>query len=144
MPGSSWRRSPPTSSGCRAARCWRRWCTARRTPPCWPTWPAASCARSCRPCAKRWPDASGPITRFWLDVLGRERLAVVPLHVGPEQEDQLAIALLPRPSVGELPDDRVDAVGRLHWIEEHQIVEARHGRPHRGDRRALVDREALR
>src|SRR5437899_9857245 len=57
MPGSSWRRSPPTSSGCRAARCWKRWCTARRTPRGWPTWRGASCARSCRRCARRWLDA---------------------------------------------------------------------------------------
>src|SRR5438270_866684 len=44
---------------------WKRWCTARRTPRCWPTWRGASCARSCRRCARRWLDASDRITRFW-------------------------------------------------------------------------------
>src|SRR5437867_11553458 len=110
----------------------------RRRTPRWRTTPAVGSDGA-------WPvrGFSEEVERV-LDVLGRERLDVVPLHVAPEQEDRLAIALLPRPSFGKLPDDRVDAVGRLHWIEEHQIVEARHGRPRRGDRRALVDREALR
>ena len=38
---------------------------ARRTPRCWPTWPGAGCARSCRPCARRWPGGSGRTTRSW-------------------------------------------------------------------------------
>ena len=45
-PASSWPRSPPTSSGSRAAPCWRRWCRARPIPRCWPTWRGAGCARS--------------------------------------------------------------------------------------------------
>src|SRR5207245_5365590 len=45
-----------------------------------------------------------------LDVLGAERLAVVPPHVASEEEDQLAIVLLPRPALGELADDGVHAV----------------------------------
>src|ERR1043165_5128991 len=46
--------------------------------------------------------------------------------------------------VGELADDRVRAVRGLRGIEEDEVVEARHRGPHRRDRRALVDREAVR
>src|SRR5437867_4978135 len=79
-----------------------------------------------------------------LDVRGAERPAVVPGDVAPQREHQLAVVLLPRPALGQLADDRVGAVRGLGRIEEHQVAEARHGRPHRGDGRALVDRETLR
>src|SRR5262249_33977244 len=57
---------------------------------------------------------------------------------------ELPVAVLPRPSLGELTDDRLLAVDGLERVEEHQVAEARHGRPHGRDRRALVNREALR
>mgnify|MGYP003296241739 CR=1 FL=1 len=37
-----------------------------------------------------------------LHVLRRERLAVVPLHVLAEEEDEVAVVVLPRPALGEL------------------------------------------
>ena len=39
---------------------------------------------------------------------------------------------------------RVRGLGGLHGIEVDEVVEARRGGPHRGDRRGLVDRQALR
>src|SRR5262249_40022929 len=74
---------------------------------------------------------------------GGEGLAVVPLHVLPEEEDELPVAVLPGPALGELGDDGVHAMGGLERVEEHEVAEARHGRPHRGDGRALMDGEAL-
>ena len=47
-PTSSWRRWPPTSWGSAGGRCWRRSPAGRTTPRRWPSWPRASCGRSCR------------------------------------------------------------------------------------------------
>ena len=54
----------PTSSGYRAGRCWRRWCRAPPTLRSWPTWRAASCAKSWRTCDRSWPGGSARTTRF--------------------------------------------------------------------------------
>jgi hypothetical protein len=76
------------------------------------------------------------------DVPGRERLAVVPLHVLPQEEDEIAIVVLPRPLLGQLGDDRLGGVNRLERIEDHEVREARRHRPHAGDGSRLVDGEA--
>ena len=78
-----------------------------------------------------------------LDVPGRERLAVVPLHVPPQEEHQVPVAVLPGPLLGQLAHDGVGRLRRLGGIEVDQVVEARRGGPHRGDRGRLEDRQAL-
>jgi len=78
-----------------------------------------------------------------LHVLGREGLAVVPLDALAEEEDEIPVMVLPRPLLGQLADDRVDALGLLQRIEQHEVIQTRHGRPHGRDRRRLVDGEAL-
>ena len=79
-----------------------------------------------------------------LDVARGEGLAVVPLHVPPQEEHQVAIAVLPGPLLGQLAHDGVGRLHRLRGIEVDQVVEARRGRPDGGDRGGLDDREALR
>jgi len=76
-----------------------------------------------------------------LDVLRCEGPAIVPQDVLVEEEDERAVAVLPGPSLRELADDRVGALDLLRRVEEHEVVEARHGRPDRGDGGGLVDRE---
>ena len=76
-----------------------------------------------------------------LHVLRREGLAVVPLDVLPEEEDEVAVIVLPRPLVGQLGDDRVDALLLLGGIVVHEVVEAGAGLLGGGDRRLLVDRK---
>src|SRR4029077_19022572 len=60
-----------------------------------------------------------------LDVLGAERLPVVPSHVASQEEDQFAVILLPLPSLGELADDGVRAMRGLQRIEQHEVAESR-------------------
>jgi hypothetical protein len=79
-----------------------------------------------------------------LDVLRAERLAVVPLDALAEEEHEVAIVVLPRPLLGQLTDDRVQALDPLHRVVHDEIVEARRGREHARDGGRLVDREALR
>ena len=79
-----------------------------------------------------------------LHVLGRERLAVVPLHALAQEEDQVAVVVLPRPLLGELADHGVHALLLLERIEDHEVAEARHRRPRRRHGRGLVDGEPLR
>jgi hypothetical protein len=79
-----------------------------------------------------------------LDVLRRERLAVVPLDVLPEKKDEVLVVVLPRPPLGEVAHDGVHALRRLPRIEEDEVVEARQGREARRVRGRLVDGEALR
>ncbi len=79
-----------------------------------------------------------------LHVLRGERLAVVPLHVVPQEEDEVAVVVLPRPLLGQLGDDRVHALLLLGGIVVHEVVEAGAGLLHGGDRRLLVGRQARR
>jgi hypothetical protein len=77
------------------------------------------------------------------DVLGGERLAVVPLHVLAEEEHEVPVVVLPRPPLGEIPDDGVHALRRLRGIEEDEVVEARQRRKAGRGRGGLVHGEAL-
>ena len=77
-----------------------------------------------------------------LDILRRERLAVVPAHVLAEKEHEVPVVLLPRPLLGQLSHHGVRALHALELIEHHEIVEAGQGQPHRGDGCRLVYGEA--
>ena len=79
-----------------------------------------------------------------LDVGRGEGLAVVPLHVLAEEEDEVAVAVLPRPALGQLGDDGLHALDRLERIEGHEIRVAGRHRPHSGDGGRLMDRESRR
>ena len=57
--------SRPTSSARPAGRCSTRSLPARPTPRCSPSWPRASCARSCRRCGRRSRAASSRSTHWW-------------------------------------------------------------------------------
>src|SRR5262249_305946 len=71
-----------------------------------------------------------------------ERLAVVERDATAELESKLRPGLIPGPARREFGYDRVEAVQRLHGIESDKIVEHRHERHVRRDRRLLVDRGA--
>src|SRR5262249_2864334 len=79
-----------------------------------------------------------------LHVARRQRLAVVPLDALSQEEDEVAIAVLPRPLLRQLAHHRLGRLRRLHGIEVDEVVEAGRRGPHGGDRRGLVDREPLR
>src|SRR5581483_538327 len=79
-----------------------------------------------------------------LHVLRRERLAVVPADVLAQEENEVAIVVLPGPLLGELTDDRVRPLDRLGLIVDDQVAVARHRGPGDGVGRRLVDQEALR
>ena len=76
-------------------------------------------------------------------VLRADGRAVVPPRSRPQEEDQAAVVVLPRPPLRQFADDRVHTVRGLERIEEHQVAEARHGRPHGRDRGSFVYREPL-
>ena len=76
------------------------------------------------------------------DVLGAERLAVVPLHALAQGEHQLPVVVLPLPLGGEVGHDRLEAVLRRVLVEHHEVVVERHERHGDGHRRLLVDRGA--
>src|SRR5262249_21755919 len=73
-----------------------------------------------------------------LDVSGGERLAVVPPDVLAQEEDEVPVAVLPRPLLCEIPHHGVDALHALELVEDHEVVEAGQGRPHGGDGGRLV------
>ena len=75
-------------------------------------------------------------------VLGRERLAVVPLHAVAQLEGQLGLVLVPRPAGRELRPDVVDGVELLMLVVEHEVVVDGHERHRRRDGGLLVDRGA--
>ena len=76
------------------------------------------------------------------DVLGAERLAVVPAHALAHGEGQPGVAVLPLPLRGQVGHDRLEAVLRRVLIEHHEVVVERHERHGDGHRRLLVDRGA--
>ena len=76
------------------------------------------------------------------DVLGREGLAVVPLHAALQLEGEILVVGAPAPRLGEVGDDGLRAVLRLALVVEHQVVEQRHEGDDRGVGRLLVDRGA--
>ena len=78
-----------------------------------------------------------------LDVLRGEGLAVMPLHVLAEEEDEVLVVVLPRPLLGQVADDGLQALGRLGLVEEDEVVEARERWEARRVRGCLVDGEAL-
>ena len=78
-----------------------------------------------------------------LDVARGERLAVVPRDAAPQEEDEVAIAVLPRPLLREIGKDGVEALERLHRVERDEAVEAGLGGPDRRQRGRLVDEESL-
>jgi hypothetical protein len=94
-------------------------------------------------CGRVKPFASQRIPRA-LDVLGRERLAVVPLHTLVQLEGELGFALVPLPALGQIGHDGVEAVEGLLLVEKHQVVEHGHERLHRGNGRLFMDGAARR
>ena len=72
-----------------------------------------------------------------LHVPGSEWLAVVPLHALPQFESQFGIGRIPGPAFSQIRDDRLEALVDLGGIENHQVVEHRRKRRHRGDCRFL-------
>ena len=85
---------------------------------------------------------AGQLVPGALHVLGRERLAVVPLDALAQLEGQLGLARVPGPALGEVGHDGLGRVQRLLLIEHHQVVEDAHERLHRRDGGLLVDRGA--
>jgi hypothetical protein len=79
-----------------------------------------------------------------LHVLGRERLAVMPLDALPQFEGQFGVACVPGPALPQLGHDALEAVEWLGLIEQHEIVEHRHERLRDGDGGLLVQRSAWR
>ena len=74
-----------------------------------------------------------------LDVPRRERLAVMPLDALTQLEGQPGAVLAPGPLGCQIRNDRLKA-GLLHaLVEQHQIVEHPHHRPHRKGGRLLQD-----
>jgi hypothetical protein len=78
------------------------------------------------------------------DVGGGEWLAVVPFDLVPQFEGQVLAVIAPRPALGQIGDDRAEAVLRHVLVEHDQIVEDGHDRHHRRDRHLLEDRHARR
>ena len=79
-----------------------------------------------------------------LHVLGRERLAVVPLHALAQFERELGLAVVPRPARSQVGHDRLQAVQRLVLVEQHKVVEHGHERLNDRDRQLLVHGRARR
>ena len=79
-----------------------------------------------------------------LHVLAGERLTVVPLHALAQEEDEVAVVVLPGPFLGEIADDRVERLHLLGRVVDDEVVEAGHRRPHGGAGLRLVDGESLR
>src|SRR4029453_8598409 len=79
-----------------------------------------------------------------LHVARGEGLAVVPLHVLPQEEDEIAVVVLPGPSLGELGYDGVGALERLERVEEDEVRVARRHGPDIGDGGRLVGEEPRR
>jgi hypothetical protein len=77
-------------------------------------------------------------------VLGRERLAVMPLHALLELEGQGLAVGAPRPRLGELGHDRLRAVLCLRLIVDDQVVEHPHHRDDRRVGRRFMDRQGRR
>jgi len=77
-----------------------------------------------------------------LDVASGERFAVMPFDALAQCKGQPRPLLVPRPTRGEIGNDRLEAV-LLHMLIEHdEVVEHPHHRPEGGNRRFLVDRHA--
>ncbi len=76
------------------------------------------------------------------DVLGGERLAVMPFDALAQAEGQPRFVLVPRPFASEVGDDRIDAGLRDMLVIHDQIVEDSHHRPLSGDGGFLMDRHA--
>jgi len=74
------------------------------------------------------------------DVLGGERLAVVPFDVLAQLEGQLLAVLAPRPFAGEIGHDRLDAGLRLVLVVHDEVIEHAHRRTLTGDGGLLMDR----
>jgi len=78
------------------------------------------------------------------DILGGERLAVVPFDALAQRKRQLSPFLVPRPAGGEVGNHRLHA-GLRHILSVHdEVIEHPHHRPQRRDRRFLEDRHARR
>ena len=75
-------------------------------------------------------------------VLGRERLAVVPLDVVAQLEAELGLVVVPCPAGCKLRQDSVRSVEPLVLVVEHQVVVDAHERRHRRDGCLLVNRGA--
>src|SRR5271169_6003619 len=63
------------------------------------------------------------------DVLGGERLAVMPFDALTQRKGQLRAVLTPRPAGRELRNDRVRVVLLYVLIEQDEIIEHAHDRP---------------
>ena len=63
-------------------------------------------------------------------VLRRERLAVMPFDALAQLERQPGSVLAPRPFGCQIRNDRLKAVLLHALVEQHQIVEHAHHRPH--------------
>ena len=78
-----------------------------------------------------------------LDVLRGEGLSVVPGDAVPQEDHEVAVAVLPRPLLRELGYRRLESLQRLHGIEGDEVVEAGLGGPDGRERHRLVDGESL-
>jgi hypothetical protein len=78
------------------------------------------------------------------DVIGRERMAVVPFDALAQPERQLAAVLVPRPVGRQIRDDRLQAVLCHILLIHDEVVEDAHHRPVDRARRLLVHRHARR
>ena len=82
------------------------------------------------------PDLAGQHVESALHVIGRERLAVVPLDALVELEGELGPGPVPRPALGQVGHDRLKAVVTFGRIEHHKVVVEPHERQVDRDRRS--------
>src|SRR5262249_42923415 len=77
-----------------------------------------------------------------LNILRGERLAVVPFDTLPKLECEAGAALIPRPALGKLGNDRIDATDRLHRVKHDEPIEYGAGSHHGCETHLLEDRKA--
>src|SRR6266478_4048134 len=77
-----------------------------------------------------------------LDILGGQRLAVVPLDALVQLEGQPGAVLVPRPALGQFGHDRLHAVLLHVLVVQNEVVKHPHHRAQRKDGGFFVDRHA--
>jgi len=77
-----------------------------------------------------------------LNVLRGERLAIVPFDTLPKLECEAGAVLVPRPALGKLGNNRIDATDRLHRVKHDEPIEDGASSHHGRKTDLLQDRQA--